>query len=127
MEADAGVGGSAAAATSSGAASPAVTSAPDGVAGVAGASTRRLCRQVAKSRSSRLEMSSIIPPRPNEASRPVIVKSVVAATCVPPSCSLSTLTIVALAPPWPRLSVPLAFSVAVCVASSASAIRIVPR
>ena len=30
-------------------------------------------------------MSSIIPPRPNEASRPVIVKSVTASTRVPPS------------------------------------------
>ena len=44
----------------------------------------RCCRQAEKSRSSRLEMSLIIPPRPNEASRPVIVKSVTASTRVPP-------------------------------------------
>ena len=61
-------------------------------------------------------MSLIIPPRPNEASRPVIVKSVTASTRVPPpSDSCSVLTIVALAPPWPRLSLPVAASVAVCV------------
>jgi hypothetical protein len=46
---------------------------------------------------------------------------------VAPSCSVSVLTIVAEAPPWPRLSVPRAFSVAVCVPSSALSILIVPR
>ena len=72
-------------------------------------------------------MSSIIPPRPKRASRPVMVKSVTASTVVPPSCSESVLTIVAFAPPWPRLSVPRAFSVAVWVLSSALSILIVPR
>ena len=72
-------------------------------------------------------MSSIIPPRPKRASRPVIVKSVVASTRVPPSCSVRRLTIMALAPPCPRLSVPRALSVAVWVASSASSILMVPR
>ena len=73
-------------------------------------------------------MSFIMPPRPNEASRPVIVKSVAASTRVPPpSTACSVLTIVALAPPCPRLSLPLAASVAVWVAASADSIRIVPR
>ena len=73
-------------------------------------------------------MSLIIPPRPNDASRPVMEKSVTASTRVPPeSVAASVLTIVAVAPPWPRLSLPLAASVAVCVASSARAILIVPR
>ena len=57
-------------------------------------------------------MSSIIPPRPKRASRPVIVKSVTASTRVAPPSSCSVLTIVAFAPPWPRLSVPFAFMVA---------------
>ena len=72
-------------------------------------------------------MSSIMPPRPKRARRPVIAKSVSACTVVAPSCSVSVLTIVAEAPPWPRLSVPRAFSVAVCVLSSALSILIVPR
>src|SRR4051794_13758922 len=111
-----------AAATASGAASPLATSSP---LGAAGPSARREDRQVAKSRISRLEMSSIMPPRPKRARRPVIVKSVTAATRVPPSCSLSVLTIVALAPPWPRLSVPRALRVAVRLLSSALSILIV--
>ena len=78
------------------------------------------CRHCANSRIRRLEMSSIIPPRPKRARRPVIVKSVTASTRVPSSVSNSLLTIVAFAPPWPRLSLPFALSVAVCVASSAS-------
>jgi hypothetical protein len=72
-------------------------------------------------------MSSIMPPRPKRARRPVIVKSVTASTRVPSSVSNSLLTIVAFAPPWPRLSLPFAFSVAVCVVSSASSILIWPR
>ena len=73
-------------------------------------------------------MSLIIPPRPKEASRPVIVKSVTASTRVPPlSPSCSVLTIVALAPPWPRLSLPRAASVAVWLSASADWILIVPR
>ena len=73
-------------------------------------------------------MSLIIPPRPNDASRPVIVKSVAASTRVPPaSVACSVLTIVALAPPCPRLSLPRAASVAVCVSASADSILIVPR
>ena len=92
---------------------PALAAASSAVSPPAGSAASRCCRQVAKSRSSRLEMSLIIPPRPNDASRPVIVKSVTASTRVPPSTSCSVLTIVALAPPWPRLSLPLATSVAV--------------
>ena len=57
----------------------------------------------------------------------MIVKSVTASTRVPPSTSCSELTIVADAPPWPRLSLPLAASVAVRVAASADWILIVPR
>ena len=114
----------AAAATASGGASPLATSSP---LGAVGASARREERQVAKSRIRRFEMSSIMPPRPKRASRPVMVKSVTASTVVPPSCSESVLTIVAFAPPWPRLSVPRAFSVAVWVLSSALSILIVPR
>ena len=58
----------------------------------------------------------------------MIEKSVTASTFVPPeSVGASVLTIVAVAPPWPRLSLPLAASVAVCVASSASSILMVPR
>ena len=123
-----GVLGAGVAATASGAASPAATSAPDGASGSAGApgSASRVERQVAKSRSRRFETSCIMPPRPNWASRPVMLKSVTASTRVPPSCSLSVLTIVALAPPCPRLSVPRAFSVARWAASSASSILIVP-
>ena len=72
-------------------------------------------------------MSSIIPPRPKRASRPVIVKSVTASTrVVPPPASATELTIVALAPPWPRLSVPRACSVARCAASSTSSIFSTP-
>ena len=57
----------------------------------------------------------------------MIVKSVTASTrVVPPPSEVSVLTIVALAPPWPRLSVPLARIVAVCVAASASSIFTVP-
>ena len=114
----------AAAATASGGASPLATSSP---LGAAGASARRDCRQVEKSRSRRLEMSCIMPPRPKLARRPVIVKSVSAWTVVAPPVSVSVLTIVAEAPPWPRLSVPRAASVAVWVLSSALSIRIVPR
>ena len=114
----------AAAATASGGASPLATSSP---LGALGASARREERQVAKSRIRRFEMSSIIPPRPKRASRPVMVKSVTASTVVPPPCSESVLTIVAFAPPWPRLSVPRALSVAVWVLSSALSILMVPR
>ena len=108
-------------------AAPALAAASSPVMPPAGSAASRCCRQVAKSRSSRLEMSLIIPPRPNEASRPVIVKSVTASTRVPASTSCSALTIVAVAPPWPRLSLPLAASVAVWVAASADSTLIVPR
>src|SRR5918992_2548485 len=120
--------GVAAAATSSGAASPAATSAPDGTSASVGApgSASRVERHVAKSRSRRFETSCIMPPRPNWARRPVMLKSVTASTRVAPSCSLSVLTIVALAPPWPRLSVPRALSVARWAVSSTSSILIVP-
>ena len=57
----------------------------------------------------------------------MIVKSVSASTRVPPSISCSVLTIVADAPPWPRLSVPRATSVAVRDAVSDDSILIVPR
>jgi hypothetical protein len=82
---------------------------------------------VAKARIRRLEMSLIVPPRPMRAGRPVIVKSVTASTRVPPSAAVGRLTIVACAPPWPRLSVLLASSVAVLVCASADCTRIVPR
>ena len=53
-------------------------------------------------------MSSIMPPRPKRASRPVIVKSVIAVDArAAVAARTSVLTIVAFAPPWPRLSVPL--------------------
>jgi hypothetical protein len=93
-----------------------------------GSPDRRCCRQSENCDSRRFEMSLIMPPRPNEARRPVIVKSVSASTRVPPaSVVLSVLTIVAVAPPWPRLSVPFAASVARWAASSISWMRIVPR
>jgi hypothetical protein len=107
------------------ASSPGVTGAA--AAGAACSAASVACRHCEKSRIIRLEMSSIIPPRPKRASRPVMVKSVTASTVVPPSCSESVLTIVAFAPPWPRLSEPLADRVAVCVDSSESVILIVPR
>ena len=110
------------AAALSGASSPLVIAAPLG----AGAVEMRLWRHVEKSRMRRLEMSSIMPPRPKRASRPVIVKSVTAETRVTSPSEVSVLTIVALAPPWPRLSVPLARIVAVWVAASASSIFTVP-
>ncbi len=73
-------------------------------------------------------MSSIMPPRPKRARRPVIVKSVSAVTRVPPpSIASIELMMVAVAPPWPRLSVPRALSVARRAASSASVIFSVPR
>src|SRR5439155_1622783 len=65
--------------------------------------------------------------RLKRASRPVIVKSVSAVTRVPPPSSERRLTIVADAPPCPRLSVPRALSVAVWALSSALSILIVPR
>ena len=106
------VAGPALAQKTSGAA-PAAASAA--MAEAAAASTSRAscaCRQVEKSRSSRLEMSSIMPARPKRARRPVIAKSVSACTCVRPSRSVRVLMIVAVAPPWPRLSVPRALSTA---------------
>jgi hypothetical protein len=57
----------------------------------------------------------------------VIVKSVTACTRVVSPSAVSVLTIVAWAPPWPRLSVPFARIVAVWVDSSASSILTVPR
>ena len=84
-------------------------------------------RQAEKSLSSLFEMSWIIPPRPNRASRPVIVKSVVVSTAVAPPSSRMTLTIVAFAPPWPRLSWPLAFIVTVRAPSSTDSICSSPR
>jgi hypothetical protein len=56
-------------------------------------------RHSANSRSSRFEMSCIIPPRPKRASRPVIVKSVSTSTRVRSSSSRIVLTIVAFAEP----------------------------
>ena len=70
-------------------------------------------------------MSSIMPPRPKRASRPVMEKSVIASTRVP-GVLLRLVDDRRLAPPCPRLSVPRAFSVAVWVLSSALSILIVP-
>ena len=58
-----------------------------------------VCRHVEKSRISRCEMSSIIPERPNRASRPVMWKSVEDVDVVAPPSSRIVETIVALAPP----------------------------
>jgi hypothetical protein len=67
-----------------------------------------------------------MPPRPKRARRPVIVKSVVTSTFVPPSWAPTVERIVAEAPPWPRLSVPRALMTAVCAASFSSSILNVP-
>ena len=76
-------------ATAASASSPGVTGAGRGAA--PSASARRpapartasvACRHCEKSRIIRLEMSSIIPPRPKRARRPVIVKSVMTSTTV---------------------------------------------
>ena len=72
-------------------------------------------------------MSSIIPPRPKRASRPVMVKSVMTSTTVSSPSWRSVLTMTACAPPWPRLSVPLACIVAVRDASSSESIFSEPR
>ena len=57
-------------------------------------------------------------PRPNWATRPVMVRSVTTATAVPSSSGVSVAVMVALALPWPRVSRPSARSTATCVASS---------
>ena len=98
-------------------------------AGASGAGSEVIvaCRHCEKSRIIRLEMSSIIPPRPKRASRPVIVKSVMTSTTVSSPSWRSVLTMTACAPPWPRLSVPLACIVAVRDASSSESIFSEPR
>ena len=101
--------------------------ASDAAAAGAGSVASDACRHCEKSRIIRLEMSSIIPPRPKRASRPVIVKSVTTSTTVSPLSSRRVETIDALAPPWPRLSVPLACMVAVCDALSSASIFSEPR
>ncbi len=76
----------------------------------------------------RLATSWIMPPRPKRASLPVIVKSVSTSTRVPPPSGSSETreTIVALAPPCPRLSVPRALIVATRASSSRESIFSVP-
>ena len=72
-------------------------------------------------------MSWIMPPRPKRASRPVIVKSVTASTRVPPSCSVQRVDDRRRRAALAALVGPARVSVAVCVASSALSILIVPR
>ena len=66
-------------------------------------------------------------PRPNWAWRPVMFRSVTATTLVPPFCGSRWLLITAAAVPWPLASRAWTAIEAVCVSSSTSWSRAVPR
>ena len=70
--------------------------------------------------------TSSIRPRPNWATLPATVKSVLTTTCEPPSASRTCIFAVARALPGPVVSRPSPESVAVRLASSRSMIRAVP-
>src|SRR5262245_22647833 len=82
-------------------------------------------RQSANWPSSLVETSASTP-RPNWATRPVMVRSVTTAILVPSPSGSSCAVMVALALPWPLVSRPSARSTARCAASSFSTKRAAP-
>src|SRR6185369_13555686 len=114
------------AAVAAGGAGSAFAAGPESEAGSGSGASSTVSRRFVTNWLSNFVLTSAMAPRPNCASGPEMVRSVVTVTCVdspwPTSCAVT----MALARPRPVFSLPFTSRTALCAASSFSTNRAVP-